>query len=320
MPEHLLVQGGQVDLLGTDAHCQGESLVALEVEPAAAAAAGESGRSDITVIAAGPAVAKIHVTYAVDYTCPDPQTLSGTTDFTIFPSGRIVREDSGQPSTGTLGKTGACGCQQETDPQNFHDLSFSSFWAFAPDGATQVQADGSPVDVDVFDACTQYATRSVAVSWVMQAGTSTRYHASAAASHILDWTSDATSLAPDLKSIASTIQIDNTGASCHDVLARTAFAGLSVDDVTLSAPDHDGIYRDPMPHKGSFVIVPSGKALPPGFAMSIDLGGAHHALITRTPSIAGPVAVVQPDDGDRYLLFFPAGLALGESITIEPQS
>ena len=100
-----------------------------------------------------------------------------------------------------MGMVGSCGCQQETQPQNFHNLFFTSFWAFDPSNASQVQADGSPVTEDVYAACTMYSDRAVGVSWAMVPGTATRFKPNAAASHILDWVSDQMALDPAPQSI-----------------------------------------------------------------------------------------------------------------------
>jgi hypothetical protein len=238
-----------------------------------------------------------------------------------------VREDLAvQPSTDQLGLVGACGCQQETDPMNFHDLFFSSFWAFDPMGATQVQADGSAVTEDVYAACTMYAQRAVGVRWVQQAGTNTRFHAQLTASHIYDLpTLDHKLLDPTPRSITSAIQISDAPpaapSDCGKVLAGLDPAvPLKIGDTLLEQQDHDGIYRDPLTHSAAFTIAPMGVALPPGFVVSVDLGGVDHATLTRSPAGANPIGVAQREDASRFLFVFTDGLEPGESITIEPRS
>jgi hypothetical protein len=329
LPEHLRVDHGLVDVLGVDDPCQGESLVGIEATPAVQASAGMRGlasRSQITAVMAGPAVAKIRVTFAVDYDCPNAETLAGTSDFTVFPSGRIVREDTMVvPSSDQLGIVGHCGCQQETNPQNFHDLFFASYWAFDPIGATQVQADGSAVVNDVYAACTMYTPRAIAVAWKPQSGgTNTRYHPQLTASHLYDWpTANHKMLAPTAQSVTSTVAISDTpptaASDCGKILAALADIPLQIDGTRLDVVDHDGIYRDPSVHSTKTVISAAGMAVPAGFAVSLDLGGASHASISRSPA-STRVAVAQRESGNRFVFVFFDGLAPGESITIEPES
>jgi hypothetical protein len=328
LPEHLLVNHGLVDLLGTDDVCQGENRVGIVVSPPAQASAGTHGdglHSEITTLLAGPAVAKIRVTFAVDYACPGAETLSGTTELTVFPNGRIVREDLAvRPSTNQLGLVGTCGCQQDLDPMNFHDLFFTTFWAFDPTGATQVQADGNPVTEDVYAACTMYAQRAVGVAFSQQAGTNTRFHSGLAASHSLDWPTAAHKmLDPDARAMTSAILISDTpptaASDCGKVLAGLADVPLQIGDTRLGSTDHDGIYRDPLSHPTTFQIKPMGVAVPPGFAISVDLAGASHATLARSPATTR-VGIAQREDASRFLIVFFDGLAVGESITVEPRS
>jgi hypothetical protein len=327
LPEHLKVNQGLTELLGTDAPCY-ENRAGFSVSPALSVAAGMSGfavRSEITPLLAGPAVAKVEVTFAVDYGCPGLETVSGKTDFTLFPGGRIVREDvMVTPSTHRLGKSGNCGCQQEFDPMNFHNLFFTSFWAFDPGNASQVQADGSPVTEDVYAACTMYPDRAVGVAWAMVPGTATRFQPHIAASHILDWVSDQMALDPAPQSITSAIQVSNAQpagpADCGKVLARLADVPLQIGKTRLDATDHDGIYRDLTPHPDAFTITAPDAAVPPGFAISVDLGGADHAVVSRSPA-ADPIAIAQREieGSSRFLFVFLDGLAPGDTLMIEPR-
>jgi hypothetical protein len=285
---------------------------------------GTGVQSVITVVQPGPVIAKIHVTFAVNYSCPGAETLQGSTDFTIFPSGRIVREDlSIQPSTDTLAKAGNCGCQQESDSANFKNLFFGTFWAFDPTGATQVQPDGTPVVDDVYAACTMYAKRAVGVSFEYIAGTAVRYHAQTTASHALDWDIDQTSLAPTPQNMTSAIQVSNTppasAADCNAIIAKLADVPLDIGNTPMGTSGHDGIYRDTVPHTAPFVIKPETLNVPPGWAISVDLAGSDHATIVRSPPTGHP-ALVQRELGTTFLMFFPDGLAPGETITITPTS
>lgn len=316
LPTHLLDATGQ-ELLGSNPACAAESLVGVSVTPALTVAGGSSATSSkLTVVEAGPGVVKIRVTYAATYPCPSATSLSGSTDFTIVPSGRIVREDSVQPTAEVLSPSASCGCA--TSQQNF---AFSTFYTFAGAGASQVQTDGTPIADDVFQSCSMYSNHGIAVSFAQLTDTHTRYHAGATAAHVLDWYANATTLPTDQKPMTSAIQI-GAGATCQQLQAFLADAPISIGDTQLDSTDHDGIYRDNLAvHTSAFDIKPQpGKPnIPPGFAISVDLGGADHATITRSDGLEGTIGVPQREDGSRYLIFFPGGLAAGETITITPQ-
>jgi hypothetical protein len=324
LPAHLTVS--EIELLGTE-DCS-ENLIGVAVAPAVAVAAGmphgsDAVRSEITTVLSGPAVAKVHVTFEVDYHCPTKQTVAGAIDFTMFPGGRIVREDLAiKPSTDRLTKAGNCGCQQETNPTNFHDLVFSSYWAFRKTGATQVQPNGTRVDPlvdDLFAACTMYPELAIGVAWNQQSNTGTRYSPHETASHVLAWStdSDPSMLDPTPQSMTSAIQIADTPGltDCAAVLALLADVPLEIGSTRLGATDHDGIYRDATVHTSAFDIKPVTEPIPSDFAISVDLGGADHAVLHP----AGIAATAQREDGNRFVIVFRDGMNLGDVITIEPR-
>lgn len=331
LPEHLIVN--HVDVLGADDPCAGESRVGLAVTPAIQASAGGSaGRSVSTVLARGPAMAKVSVSYEISYTCPGSERMTGTTEFTIFPSGRIIREDiQVSPSSDTLTITGRCGCRSETDvsPKEF---VFSSYWAFDPTGATQVDNNGNAVDKiaadQLYRACTKYNQHAIGVAWLVEdmvPKPSARFHGHRTASHRLDFppsVSDRMMLAPDRKSVRSAIQISVAplaqGSDCEAVLAALADVPLTIGSTVFEKTSHDGIYRDDAIHNTPFDVVAGDVAVPAGFAISVDLGGANHAAISHDQA-GSPVATVQRELGNRFVIVFRDGLAPGERLTIEPR-
>lgn len=328
LPTHLMVN--QVDVLGIDDPCQGESRIGIAVSPAIqATAGGTNGTYEIAVLAAGPAMAKVRVTYQIPYTCAfNEERMTGATEFTILPHGRIVREDiEVKPSTHTLSLNGDCGCRAAADV-GADKLFFSSFWAFDPIGASQIDPKGNTIDKDatdeVYQACTMYSRHAIGVAWEQRADTRARIHSNQAASHTLDFPTinDHLMLAPTPQSITSAIQISAKPLAqpleCGNVLALLADVPLTIGDRLYGATDHDGIYRDSAVHNEAFDIVAGDEAVPSGFAISVDLGGAHHAVLTRQNGTEQP-AVAQRESANRFLLFFEDGLAPGERLTIEPR-
>ena len=318
MPEHLIVEG--VDVLGIDG-CNAENRVGVSTYPATNASAGEQGiasRSTIERLLEGPLIAKIRVTYEVDYLCPGAQTLAGETLFTMFPNGRIVREDRDvTPSTSKLGLSTPCGCHDSDPPSN---LFFTSFWAFDPDGATEVDSDGDATTGGLSQACTIYDDRAIGVAW---SGDTTRIRPNRASAHVFTWVADSATLDTTPQSVFSAIEISTEGgppSRCGDILADLADPPIRIGDVVLGSTGVDGIYRDEVVHDTRFEIATAGDPIPPSFAVSLDLAGASHVAFTRDPPVEGEIALIQRDPAsDRVLVVFPHALQGDERITIEPR-
>lgn len=317
LPIYLTANGE--DYLGTSTACAADSGVGFTIAPALTVAGGSpASTSMLTVIDPGPGVVKVRVAFNSAYSCPTATAIIGTSDFTIFPSGRIVREDSVTPTTQELTPSATCGCASAQ--QNF---TFSSAWTFDGAGATQVQEDNSAVAPDVFLACTMYGAThpGLGVSFANITGSHTRFHTGATATHAIDFDADATSLATDTKPMTSALQIGAATETCHQLLVPLVDVPLQIGAQTYAYTDHDGVYRDVNggAHTAAFDIVATTKPVPPGFAVSVDLGGADHATIVRTPDLGVAAGVPQHEADTHYLIFFPDGLAVGETITVTPQ-
>lgn len=314
LPNHLYSAAG-ADLLGRDPACAAASLIGVSAAPAITLA-GEAAAttSELQIENAGPAIVKAHVTYASVYNCPAATQLSGASDFTIFPSGRIVREDLDiQATTQALSPAPSCGCA--TTPQNF---AVSTFWTFAGTGASQVMTDGNPVTAGATHACSMYSDHGIAVSFAGGGSTSTEFHLGATSAHVLHWSADATSLSTDTFSMTSAINLGSAGQTCAQIMQPLYDSPIQIAGTTYPYTDHDGIYRDAGIRSGAFEIK-TPTMIAPGWAISVDLGGTDHATITRTPDLGTTVGVPQRELGTRYLIFFPDGLSAGETITITPQ-
>ncbi|HEX7701237.1 MAG TPA: hypothetical protein VF403_10955, partial [Kofleriaceae bacterium] len=289
LPIYLTANGE--DYLGTSTACAADSGVGFTIAPALTVAGGSpASTSMLTVIDPGPGVVKVRVAFNSAYSCPTATAIIGTSDFTIFPSGRIVREDSVTPTTQELTPSATCGCASAQ--QNF---TFSSAWTFDGAGATQVQEDNSAVAPDVFLACTMYGAThpGLGVSFANITGSHTRFHTGATATHAIDFDADATSLATDTKPMTSALQIGAATETCHQLLVPLVDVPLQIGAQTYAYTDHDGVYRDVNggAHTAAFDIVATTKPVPPGFAVSVDLGGADHATIVKTPDPGVAVGV-----------------------------
>src|SRR5439155_820438 len=148
--------------------CPNESLVGIAIYPAGNASADPQdqpfGRGgDIQVEAEGPFVAKVLVTFELQFTCfTDMQVMTGSSGFTLFPSGRIVRHDFDiTPGQTTYpDRLGTCGCSTFTAGEH-PSYFFTSYWAFDPNGAQMFDQNNVLVGVGSgapggTSACTRY--------------------------------------------------------------------------------------------------------------------------------------------------------------------
>jgi hypothetical protein len=314
LPESFLVRGKSV--LGTDDNCNFESNIGFAIFPAGYLGAGAEGFDSLfsdVLVQAGPFIAKLQTSFSADYTCAGAtRTATGSSVFTFFPSGRIVREDLDVlPTQDTFGESaGACGCSP-----NANGYVFTSYWAFDPQSSELQDANNVPITGVMGDSqqCTVYPDDGLALG-VAWSGARTRLSPGDASSHVFDFDPGSPDLQNNVASVTSGFFFADT---CAEAIAGLADPSLIIDDIRFPTSDVDGIYRDFNLHDSEFDIRPENAVIPAGWAVSIDLDG--HAVITRNPPLGGPAAFVQREQGTRSLIYFPDALAPGESITIRPE-
>jgi len=312
MPQAIVIDG--VNRLAGDA-CPLEAGVGIGVYPAfAAGAPGLSGTETqggtFDVQWAGPVIARIAVGWNFHYDCSGAQIAQGTSTFTLFPNGRIVRHDVATPSTTTL-TPDATSCGSCTNDTSFY---FTSFWTFAA-GSQNVAPDGTPfVDGMSQQACAVYPNHTIGVSWPEALPTRV-ITGRAVTPFVFDWANNVAMLAPTEREATTAIVLseEHAPAKCADVVADLARFQITSGSRQVD-PDDNGIYQDPDRHTSPFAIS-TPRQLPRGFAISLDIGD--HATVTRQPAREGAWYGAQPD-GARTVLWFRDGLAVNETISIEP--
>jgi hypothetical protein len=322
MPDSFKVGGRETLRLEPD-DCNRERRIGVALFPAGVVASGDigdfGGDSNVETIVEAPGLAKISVTYEIDYLCPENETFRGESVFTFFPSGRIVREDIEiEPSDGGIdppeGETIACGC-------GFTDIDFyfTSFWAFADNGLDE-QVDATnvmPRDGSTTAACTMYPTHGVGVAWP---DASTRFHPSVASAHVYDFVAGQNTLPDERRSVTSAVQVHDgprVSGTCNNILSQLADPRLLVGSEQLASTDHDGIYRPKLEHAETTMLT-TDEGIPGSWAISINLG-ANHGRVKRTPDVGDFVRFhADPETPGNTVFVFLQGLAPGESITIEP--
>jgi hypothetical protein len=309
MPQRIVIDGVNRVAAGD---CPSESGIGIGVYPAlnavAPALGGADGTGGLTVELAGPTVARIAVDWTASYPCmASQQQAHGTSKFTIFPNGRIVRNDTAKPTETSLTvDNNECGCG---GPSNFY---FTSFWMFSH--GQNVMPDGSPVTDGAMASCAVYSNHTIAVAWPDTATRVLDFTGGSAFVH--DWLNDSPTLPATQQEVTSAIMLSKqtAPASCGTVLADLDDFPIMVAGSSVSTDD-SGIYIDKRQH-GDRVDISAPRRIPKGFAVSLDVGGS--AEVTRSPGVPGDWYGTQPD-GDATVFWFRDGLGVGETISIDPR-
>jgi hypothetical protein len=308
MPQSIFIDG--IDRVASES-CPTESGIGIGVFPALDAVApmrgGPAATGGLVVDWAGPVIARLHVTWMTAYTCGGSQQASGTSTFTIFPNGRIVRHDVATPSTTTLSVIASCGCGGSSP------MSFTSFWAFT---ATQVvNPDGSPWSTGSPTGCAVYPNHTIGIAW-SDSNTHVR-QTSAISAFVHDWAADVTTLQPTQQEVFSAIILSKqtAAANCGGVLTDLDDFPITIAGAQISTDD-GGVYTDARKHAGR-VEITSLRVVPKGFTISLDVG--EFAAVSRTPSVADDRWYAAQSDGTHTLFWFRDGLQVGQTIAIEPR-
>jgi len=308
MPQSIVLDGVNRVASGS---CPTEAGIGIGLFPAANASApglgGDEASSTLDVDWSGPTLARVTIDWTLPYTCVNAvQQAHGTSTFTIFPNGRIVRHDIATPSTTMLRVDGTpCGCGAET---NFY---FTSYWAFS--SAQNVMPDGTPMVDGARAGCAVYPNHTIGLAWP---DTDTRLLTDGMSAFVHDWATDSPTLAPNQRELVSAIILSNETAP-----ARCGLVVADLDDfpITIAGSqvitDESGIYVDNRTHNDP-VTITAPRRLPRGFAVSLDVGD--YAEVTRTPEKDDGWFATQTDNG-HVVFWFRDGLGVGESITIDPR-
>ncbi|MEO7732757.1 MAG: hypothetical protein ABIY55_17435 [Kofleriaceae bacterium] len=311
MPEAIIVEGEDVLQSGV---CPYESGVGITVYPMFSASPGYVGTDPLNTLSvdwAGPVIARVTVGWSSKYTCNGAvQEASGTSTFTMFPNARIVRHDTAKPATSALVIDGVqCGCLKD---DNFN---FSSFWAFQPTTQTVLRDGTAWTDGTSALGCAVYPHHTIGV------GFSDPTHArlftgTGAAAFTYDWEHTATTLPRDERQTTTAILLskETQVSRCGDVTAELLDPQITIGGVQIGTDD-SGIYPGPARQTTPYQIR-SPVPLPRGFAVSLDLGAV--PVVESSSPVTGAWYAAQVE-GDRVLLWFRDGLAVGETITIDPR-
>lgn len=350
-----LTIGGSENKLGVNMDCGPEDRVGIAMFPALVTQNKPMQRTSIppneftdegtfiehngiSFFLRGEHLVKVGITYTMDYECQGPQRLTGQTIFTMFPNGRIVRDEFAMvPSADALMIPQGledCGCGRIGDAGGAQQFFYTSYWTFTG-GGTVVDRDENPIansmDPAPNGACSKYSDAAIAVSYADGTDRIVIQSPSGNVAHVKDLQRGAR-IDPlamgetEPRTMSSAIQVHDTGApTCEQLQASLDEPPIIVGDRTLMVAGPDGVYADDVSHTESFDITlfRDEEALAPGWALFTTIpGGA--AEIRRVPESSRPdgrVALVQREspNSDRFYFIFDEGLGPGTSITIVPK-
>lgn len=308
MPDSLVLDGVNRIASGT---CPTEAGVGIGLYPALNVSApglgGDDATGSLVVELAGPTVARVTVNWATSFECNLAQQQGhGSSTFTVFPNGRIVRHDLATPSTTALAADlNPCGCASDT---NFF---FTSYWSFSK--TQSVMPDGTLLLDRATAGCIVYSNHMIGMAWPDE---DTRVLSDAYTAFIHDWAADTPNLPPTERELTSAILLSKqtAPASCAAVVADLEDFPIMVAGSAVITDDN-GIYVDRGSHDGQIDIT-AQRRVPRGFAVSLDIGG--FAEVSRSTETDDGWFATQPD-GDRTVFWFRDGLGVGETISIDPR-
>lgn len=280
----------------------------------------DQAKNTLDVTLAGPAVVEIAVAYDVPYACEGPQSLRGTATFTLFPSGRIVRRDTVQGSTGQM-ITNATACAQTCNGAQ-RDATLELFWALRA-GGERSRPDDSAIargaTVDAAFSCAAYDEHTAAIGWsgsVMARAGEPVVNEPLLYTHELF---DKVSVVPQAMLTSSSVILVAPGREACSALMRRlrvppaiVFDNGTPRDVML---DGSGIYSDVTVGDRVEVRPRAGESIDDGFAVRLAIADPGHLRIRRS-SGEKPEYTVQPD-GAHTIIWITEGIAAGGAVTIE---
>jgi hypothetical protein len=182
-PDSLKIGGAEMIGNEPGRECFEESQIGLRIAPTRRITADNDAMhvtNQLASVLQGPAVVQVKLDWAIAFTCSGDRRPSGTSTFTVFPDGRIVRYDQlGDASSPDVDGAGLCACDAAGV-----DFTVATFWTLArgafrdlyrPDiPGKQPVPQGSEEVPNVDKTCVDDGTNRVAFAWPQLLNTSIR--------------------------------------------------------------------------------------------------------------------------------------------------
>jgi len=295
-------------------------------------------RNQLTAVLTGPAVVKMQLDWTTQLACSRGRAPGGTSTFTVFPDGRILRNETfDDPKPDDNVTANGCACNDSGKNQGF---TVSSYWTFAraafqdqfyyTDQLTLPLPAATDSDVTNFDpVCLDGGDYQIASTWItgLPGDTTAIRGGIAVFGHLMVKEIGASRL--DIPwTTSSTLTIDHDG--CQTAFRRAnRYAHppmLKVNGQDTAAASRDGIYGGDADGSGlhgitlatDHVELTADKAVPTGFAVALRFPRSITTVRATLAGATGEWYVPQRVTSTTWIVWFPAPLEPGQTIAIEP--
>lgn len=338
-PDSLKIGGVEVMGRDPDRSCRQEDDTGILISPTArisASGAAERINNVLDPVLRGPAVVQAKLDWSTRFPCNANRNPGGTSTFTVFPDGRIMRFDQiADASTETLGAPSLCSC----DPTG-NSFTISTFWTLARESFTTFHRSDIPgaiplpdngdeignVPVSCLEVPGQY---QVALGWRENVGAAIR-----GGNKLVAFAFEFLFAQPRLESFtyentsALVIGRETNDADCEKALAR---ATQSIDPMLMpiqvagtdTRPSRrDGIYGgdsgtgEPGIEIQTDSVEVSG-ALDTSFAVWVRFRSSTDAVRAKRTGATGAWYLPQRVDDRSWIIWFKDPLQSNTPITIE---
>ena len=339
------------DVMGHDpaAACWGQDGTGFAVVPTPRISADGTAppvTNQLTAVLRGPAVVQVALEWTTRFSCGRNRAPGGSSTFTVFPDGRIVRHDRLDDPDPDKEQIAAAACACPDAPPLKDAFIVSSYWTFARDRFTRLSGltagNRDPTNPDMLDSspgkitanyptmCFDGGGYQVASAWIVPPGQGSSaapgpvtFGYAALFSHDLQKPS-----APMLDfrwDIHGALFVEHAGCATafRRALDYAQPAQLTIGSVAAAASPLDGIYGGDAGDGRTGIDVAGGRTTITGatrqpFAVWLRFPQAIGLPHATRAGATGAWYVPQRIDDQIWIVWFRDPLADGETIVIEP--
>lgn len=342
-PDALLIDG--TDVMGHEpapgCFAEDEAGIAFSPTPRISAHGGATPvMNQLVPVLRGPAVVQVKLDWTTGFKCNPARTPGGSSIFTVFPDGRIVRYDTVvDPISSPVLVPDSCACDPMADPSVNEQFTITAFWTFAQQRFVQIYAPGprmfpGPMEVitNMSTSCLDGGGYQVAFAW-REMDHMTILSGDAAIGFGRDLKLDAPMLAELSLKNRSALFIGRTG--CDAGVARAVeyaapsctmdpqVACLSINGAGTTPAALDGIYGGDDGASPPGIEVEMGRTelkgvLGSSFAVWLRFPSSVSALRATLEGAKGAWYLPQRVDDRSWIVWFRDPMFGGQTITVEP--
>jgi hypothetical protein len=337
-PDALLIDG--VDVLGHESMpgCFGEDEAGVLIAPTpriSATGSAEPVANRLVPALLGPAVVQIRLEWATRLSCNSARNPNGSSTFTVFPDGRIVRHDVvADPSPAEI-SANECACDRAADGSD--GFTVSTFWTLARQHFVNLVSDGERLGLpapgeapSVNDpvACLTGNGFQIAIAWPDDMSTSVR-GGNAVITFARTMMYRDSRLDAFTWDVGTAMFIERRG--CDIALARAdehiappliAPLRIAIDGATIPRSGRDGIFGGAGGDGEPGIALAGDRAeltgtTPGSFAVWLRFPRSTDAVRATLEGKTGPWYVPQRIDDRSWIVWFRDPIAPPQTIAIE---